>query len=317
MIRINNLNISLDRKEEGSDFDFISHAHSDHIMAAKSSKSVIASDETSDLIYSGYKIGINRAAYPDFIRLIDSGHMLGAKQIAIEDYDSGNKIIYSGDYLMAKSKASNPIKVEGCDILIIDSTYPSEQFVFRDREEVEYEIQEWVERTVRKGIILFGVYPMGKAQEIIKILNEIGIKPAVNRKISAISKVYNKYGQNLDYGSIYEGDEDLFDGDFVGIIGTRSLKKVKHMLSYLHHKPVYTAETTGFSKVFSLSVEKQFELSDHSDFKQALRYIDSADPKKIYTYGENSHIFSANLKKLGYNSEPFQSLKKLGNATSL
>ncbi len=306
MISVNNLNISLDRKEEGSNFDFISHAHSDHIMAAKSSKSVIASDETSDLIYSGYNININKALTPNFIKLIDSGHMLGAKQIAIEDYSSGNKIIYSGDYLMARSKASNPIKVEECDTLIIDSTYPSEQFVFRDREEVEYEIQEWVEKTVRKGIILFGVYPMGKAQEIIKILNEIGIKPAVNKKIASISKVYNKYGQNLKYGSIYDGDEDLLEGDFVGIIGTRSLKKVKHMLSYLHHKQVYTAETTGFSKVFNLSVEKQFELSDHSDFKQALRYIDSSNPKKIYTYGENSYIFSANLKKLGYNAEPFR-----------
>lgn len=306
MITVDGMNISLDEREPQSDMDFISHAHSDHIMAAKKSKAVITSDETSDLIKAAYNIDIIRSDFKSKgISLLNSGHMLGAKQIKVDDPNNDKTIIYSGDYLVENNDPKNKIEIKKSDMLIVDSTYPSPSFKFDDRAETINQIKDWVERSMDKGIILFGSYSMGKPQELISILNEIGIIPVVNKKISMISKVYNKYGCGLKFKSVYDGDENLFDDNFVGIISNISLSRTKHMLSYIHHKKVMTAVTTGFSKVYNLSVDKQFDLSDHSDFYQALQYIDSSNPKEVYTYGQSQDEFALNLRKLGYNAKPF------------
>ena len=50
MLSLNGINISLDRRESGSDIDFISHAHSDHASAAKASGHILASSQTIQLI---------------------------------------------------------------------------------------------------------------------------------------------------------------------------------------------------------------------------------------------------------------------------
>ncbi len=320
MIKVNNFNLSLDRKEKNTDLDFISHAHSDHISASKSSKSVISSDETADLIKAAYDIEVKRAFNYNtkIIKLIDSGHMLGAKQISIEDYNLGKKIIYSGDYLMSESLAAPKIKIEACDVLIIDSTYPSPNFRFNPRKEVEYQIEEWVEKKINEGIILFSAYSMGKAQELIKIMNNIGITPVVNEKINSISKVYNKYNSNLNYVSVYnEADKDrvsdLLNDNFVGIINGNSIKNTKHMLSFLHKKPVFTAVATGFSNIYKSSTDASFQLSDHSDFYQALDYIEATGAKEVYTYGGNSELFAENLRKLKVNAQPFKNFKQTEN----
>ena len=91
MIHVNGLKISLDKREQGSDFDFISHAHSDHVSAAKSSKNAIASSETKDLINAAYGIDITLHGGNGF-ELLDSGHMLGSKQLYINDMGDGRSL---------------------------------------------------------------------------------------------------------------------------------------------------------------------------------------------------------------------------------
>src|SRR5271169_4226361 len=123
MINSNNLRISLDRREPNSDIDFISHAHTDHLAAVKSSKMVLASKQTIQLIEQSQNLAVQRVVDSEKFELIEAGHMLGSKQLVVNDNNSGKKIIYTGDFQMVKSKTSKPIDVKDTDVLIMDSTY--------------------------------------------------------------------------------------------------------------------------------------------------------------------------------------------------
>ncbi len=308
MINIGGYNISLDRREQGTDIDFISHAHTDHIRAARSSKSLLTSDQTSMLIGAAYHIDDverRRIPMPAGIRLINSGHMLGSKQLVVES--DGEKLIYTGDFQLQKSKASPKIDIEQADTVIIDSTYPYTEVRFDERERSEDELKRWVGGRVNEGITIFGSYVMGKAQELIKILNEIGIAPVVSRDISNVSKVYEKSGLRLDYLSMYDDVnecEEAMTSNFVGITDNRSMKSISRKLSYIHGRRVFTAVATGFSKIFDMNTDAQFCISDHADITQSLEYISRTGARRVCTYGQNAERFAASLQAHGISATP-------------
>ncbi len=310
MINSNNLRISLDRKESGSDIDFISHAHTDHLAAAKSSKMVLASKQTIQLIERAQNISItgNRPVLEKGFRLIEAGHMLGSRQLFIDDETSGKRITYTGDFQMSGSKTSNPIEILETDVLIMDSTYENPRIKFDNKYEIETQIQDWTSKKLKEGIVIFGAYAMGKAQELVSILNDAGITPVVSRKIGRISKVYLDNGIMLEYSSMDNSNgnyEDLIRENFVGITETRDLQTMRACLRMAHRKNVFTAVATGFAKSFRFNTDAQFPLSDHADFSQSLEYINATRAREIITYGPNSESFSRNLCSEGYNSVPF------------
>ncbi len=309
MVLINGSEISLDCRMQNSDIDFVSHAHSDHIAAVRKSNAMLCSKETAELVSVAYGLSPKPlASVPEGITLLDSGHMLGSKQLLMEDYNSSKSILYSGDFQLMESVTSNRIRITNADILIIDSTYPDPNIRFDAREEVETALVRWVKRAVKSGIVLFKAYAMGKAQELIRILNMSDITPVVNKKISAINKVYVDNGIDLDYCSAYDEKSDyesIMKENFVGVVDAKNFSDVVGAVSYAHKKRVYTAVATGFAKSFRFNVDAQFCLSDHADFKQSIDYINSVSPKKIYTYGQNRLEFARNLAGYNYDAEPY------------
>lgn len=307
MLNVQDLRISLDRREQGSNVDFVSHAHSDHFSAAKSSKAMLASEQTVQLIEAVQNTALINLYNGNHVHLADAGHMLGSKQLYIDNEEEG-RITYSGDFQMEKSKTSSPIEIVDTDSLILDSTYHWPSLRFDSKREVEVEMQDWVARKLKEGIVLFSAYAMGKAQELIAIFNEIGIKPVVSKKVSTISRVYTRNGVRLDYASAYDEGSDyesVLKGNFLGVTETRALQELKHMLEIAYNKKVFTAVATGFAKIFRFDTDEQFALSDHADFTQSVDYINATNAKKIYTYGHSADKFAANLAKIGYNARPF------------
>ena len=309
MIGPSNLRISLDRRESNADIDFVSHAHTDHVAAVRSSNGVLASNQTIQLIEKSHNVTVRKSTGGQNLRLIEAGHMLGSKQLCTYDEKSGNSVTYTGDFQISKSKTSKPIEVVDTDILIVDSTYADPFMNFSDKNEVESALQDWTLSKLRSGIVIFSAYALGKAQELIAIMNGAGIKPIVSRKISVAAGVYVKNGINLDYCSAYESDaeyNELVRGDFVGITDSRNLSAFKSTLEHAHSKSVYTAVATGFAKVFRFNTDAQFPLSDHADFAQCKEYIDATGAKKVLTYGQNMRSLANNLQKEGYDSMPFE-----------
>jgi Cft2 family RNA processing exonuclease len=309
MIQLDDFALSLDRREKGSTIDFISHAHSDHIAAAKSSRRILASDVTKQLLQTINAIEPQQKIdAPKSLRLINAGHILGSKQIVINDEKAGRKTVYTGDFQLQKSRSCEMIDIEDADTVIIDSTYYQPDIIFDERNEVEPAIQHWADVKLHDGIVLFGTYALGKAQELVSILNESGILPIVSKKISRINKVYQGNGVKLDYASAYEGNDDfqtLLRGNFVGIVDNHLLNSMAVTLSELYNKKVYTAVATGFAKMMKFNTDVQFPLSDHADFKQCVDYINATGAKKVLTYGSNRLELANELVNKGYDVMPY------------
>ena len=310
MLYVNGLAIALDRHESGADINFVSHAHTDHIAAAKRSNPVCASAETLALMDAAYGIRattVNGGRLPESMRMLDSGHMLGAKQLAVTDEAHGTKTLYSGDFQMRKSAAAAPIQITDADVVIIDSTYPYPDVGFDDHDEVEASLQEWTLNAMSNSVVLFSTYAMGKAQELVRVLNNADIRPMVGNKICRINKVYEASGIRLEYAPLHADDGSLAVGsdNFVGIVEGKELKELAYSLAKYEGRNVSTAVASGFAKVFRFNMDAQFPLSDHADFSQSIDYIESTGAKKVVTYGSNQRLFANNLRAKGYDAMPF------------
>ncbi len=314
MLIANNEKISLDKKEAGATIDFISHAHTDHMSALSTARSILSSYQTIELIKartsSSNLFNINLDFSELGIKLLDSGHILGASQLFYYNEQKSQSILYSGDFQMQSPFIGKRIETKNADILIIDSTYPDPEIKFEENSETKKKIQDWVLEKIETGNIFFGSYSLGKAQDIIKILNEIGIIPIVNRQTCAINRVYINFGEDLKYASVYEADsgyDEIMSKNFVGIVELGRLNSLKIELTKAYKKRAYTAVASGLTKIMKFNSDATFELSNHADFEQSIEYIERVAPKKIFTYGTNKDRFARNLAKLGYNASPFES----------
>ena len=296
--------IALDRHEDGTDMNFVSHAHSDHISGLKKRKSAIMSEATMALLHAkGKKAELLQP--PSGVRLLNAGHMLGSRQIYAECDASGSSVIYSGDYQMMRSYTAEPIETKHADVLIIDSTYPDPLVEFDDREEVVSAIQTYSRYKVDRGTVLFGAYSTGKAQELVKILNESGTTPFVDSKIARMNEVYGSFGVKLDYQTLSESGE-VPKANFVGVVSMHDLIDWKIRVASNGWRRAYTAIASGFAKSMTFNTDVQFGLSDHADFRQAVEYIGLCSPKRIYTVGSGAAVFAKNLESSGYAAEPLQ-----------
>lgn len=302
-IGIDNYDIELDLGHTLSNLNFVSHAHSDHTNRAKKGAAILASIETKELIQTRKGVEIKLSEKPVNIDLLDSGHILGSKQLFIDSPEFGYSVVYTGDYQMQASPTAKKIEVKEADVAILDSTYPDPNMVLDDRLEIIDTMQYYVNNKIDKGIVIFGAYSLGKAQELIKIMNEIGIVPAVSKGISKLNTVYKKFGIELDYASVYDAESkfnQLVKDNFVGIVETQRLNELGSKLSSIYNKRVFTAVATGWAKSYKFGTDVQFALSDHADFKQSLDYLQRADPKIVYAVGKESKTMANNLGKFGY-----------------
>ncbi|MGC8648143.1 MAG: hypothetical protein ACP5SJ_01430 [Candidatus Micrarchaeia archaeon] len=307
---IEQVEISLDTRAKGADMDFISHAHTDHISAAKASKRILASRQTERLLEKVYSIKINgkEATGSKNIKMLSAGHILGSRQLLIDDESEGNRILYSGDFQIETPIATEHIETARADTLILDSTYPQLGLKFDPKEEVGDALAKWVENRLDKGIVLISAYAIGKSQELIKLLNEHGLVPIVSSKISKASGVYNEYGEGLKFFSAFGEGEDYeseLKRNFIGIT-EKNISELAAKLSSIYRKKIFTAVATGFSKLYKFDTDAQFAISDHADFYQRLEYIDRVSPKSIFTYGKEAEILAENLRKAGYNAMPYK-----------
>ncbi len=311
---VSGVELSLDERDKNSSVNFVSHAHSDHTTGVNKTKPIFASPITHDLIEARKGIEIKRCNELKNTTLLPSGHIIGSKQLYAET-DNGYSVLYSGDFQTDTPILAEKIITKHADILIMDSTYPNPEVVFDDKQEVTEAIRSYVNNKLEKGIILFGAYSLGKAQDLVKILNDIDIVPVVDKKISTINSIYRDHGVNLKYASFYE-DEEAFEehtkGNFVGIVENNKLGNLSVSLGKAYSKRVFTAVASGFAKIFNMHVDVQFPLSDHADFKQSVSYIEMCSPKLIYTFGPgaNPSVFAKNLSKLGYNAHRFVNYKE-------
>ncbi len=305
--------IALDTKDSEATQNFISHAHSDHIGGARSKIGALASEETRELLKARNSINISLAEPKPGMEMPAAGHILGSRQLYINSEELGYSIVYTGDYQLQESSVAKKIEIKPADIVIMDSTYTDPAIEFDDRDETVSAIQRYILNKLDKGIVMFGTFSLGKAQELIKACNDIGVRPCVTQPIEKVNKVYEQFGIELDYATDYDHAEHTFlhdrSSNFVGIVTNNALKDVVAHTGAFYSRRVYTAVASGFAKMMRFNTDVQFPLSDHADFKQAVEYVERSGARFVYSVGENAELLASNLKKMGYAAAPLANRK--------
>ncbi|MGC8675968.1 MAG: hypothetical protein ACP5T3_00420 [Candidatus Micrarchaeia archaeon] len=301
LLDIGSCTVSIDSRED-ADLHFVSHAHSDHTAGVRNYSVLLASEATKDILEAKGKKGISLAASPSNVKLLNAGHVLGSKQLFAEDTERGYDVVYTGDYQTDDPLLAEKIETRHADIAIMDSTYPYPNLHFEDKNEVIIAMQHYARMKLEKGSVIFRAYSLGRAQEIIRIYNEIGIVPVVSGEIARISRIYEKYGVHLVF-SEYDGSR-LPNSNFLGIFTSSDFCKVtKKFASESRRK--FTAVATGWAKLLRFDTDVQFALSDHADFRQAVQYVEATSPKLVLTVGAGAVLLAAKLKGMGYEARPF------------
>lgn len=282
------LSISLDSPR--GDVSFLSHAHSDHASGMKKQRKVICSEATFDLAGLCSEIVSVPGA-----RMVDAGHIFGSRQLVAEE--DGKKTVYTGDISLHRNIFGNSAAIEQCDRLIIEATYGgSPEYDFPELSEVYAEISSWVKANESSNLII-GAYEMGKAQELVKVLNEYcALAPIVTRKTERFCSIFERHGVKLDRVPVGSDEaEEAMSRRFVAIVPMRHAKRYfAHRLSDAFGRKTLCAVATGWALAYRFDADAAFPLSDHADFNGLLTYIRGSGAREIEFFaGDGGRLLSA------------------------
>jgi len=246
---------------------FVTHAHLDHAKAFYIPYlTKYSSKETNDLltIYGGKianwkPVSCGKGVTFDDVEIVphNSGHVLGSYQYEVST-PWGN-VVYTGDINFSEARTVKVAEIVPCDILILEATFGSPNFIFPPEEQVATEILEWAVDSLKRGKIpAFQTDPLGNAQEIIRIFNELTRIPVMTHsRVTGINRVYEVYGHKFSYldANSEEAAEAASSGECI-FIAPKGLNLSKY--------PEFdSALVSGWAL---WAKRKAFALSDHADF---------------------------------------------------
>lgn len=286
----------------------ISHAHSDHISAFKRvSKKLLLSNETASLL-SSPNAELVKAPFSKKIEfegfglsLESSCHILGSSQIVCE---GEKKVVITSDFQLQPSLILPEAEIHSSDVLVIESTFGMPFFQFPKRENVYEQIGSFIKDAVKqKKFVVLSGYALGKAQELVKIVNEFsGEVPLLHEKVFAFSKIYEENSAKL--GKFELLDNNLKDFNVLILPPQILSKSILEAIQYSIKRKVVSGFCTGWNFRFKF-YDKVFSLSDHADFQQLLRYVKESDPKMVFTmHGFARELSRSIQRRLKINSRP-------------
>ncbi|MFB0559882.1 MAG: MBL fold metallo-hydrolase [Candidatus Lokiarchaeia archaeon] len=340
VIEVDDLKFLLDPRVN-ADFDsanlvLVTHGHGDHISGlleaseeVRAGASRITHEITrlvrekrerkvlENIVYLDGTFGIKTDDFS--IEAYDAGHCMGSLQFKI---DTGEQLIgYTGDINFCESVTERRADVMDCDILVIEATFGSEEYVFPEREELDAEILDYVERFVSDGVplILMG-YSLGKCQELTRLISRgLGYDVLVSRQIFDFNRIFERFKSGLgNYLQIdsEEGREIIEEGG--GVILLPQFRLIKNApdrlakslnLKTLPKIAVCSGWAANRSFFFAMQqaykIDTVFPLSSHADFNQLLEYVSAVEPRQVYTtFGNPLNLAKQIKKRLKINAQP-------------
>ncbi|MGL6226832.1 MAG: MBL fold metallo-hydrolase RNA specificity domain-containing protein [Thermoguttaceae bacterium] len=297
-----NLAIDSTRRQENG---FISHAHGDH--SARHQRS-FCTPETAALcrLRLRGKHNFQELTYEKpfswaglQLTLYPAGHCLGSAMLHVQDEETGESLLYSGDFKLGPSSTSIPARPVSADSLIMECTFGEPLYCLPPRQTVIDQFLDEVRRTIayNRTPVVFA-YTLGKSQEITKILTDAGFPVRQHKDIYAISQIYESFGVSL--GDVLPLTSRIAPSDRVLILPARG------DFFETETEPT-TFALTGWaqnrSAPYRLGVDFAFPLSDHADYNDLISLVEQVQPKTVYcTHGPDS--FVDRLLDRGFNAKP-------------
>jgi putative mRNA 3-end processing factor len=296
---------------------FVSHAHGDHIGRHDRTIATAAT-----LALMRHRLGEPRRrpteALPALCRapfglgeltleLFAAGHVLGSAQLRVTR--DGRSVGYTGDLCTEPTHAAEPAEVMPCDALVMESTFGHPRYVFPPKAEVLAAVRRFVDGALADGVtpVLLG-YALGKAQEILKYLSDLGYACRAHPVVHAVNRVYEANGVALPNVRLL-GPEGAGANEVV--VAPPHLARSPAMRSVRKRR---TAILTGWAidgARWFRGVDAAFPLSDHADFPSLVRYAKATGAGRVFTVHGHVEPLAAALRREGIRAEPLKAQQQL------
>ncbi|MDE1724867.1 MAG: exonuclease [Thaumarchaeota archaeon] len=306
LVTRNNTRINLDPKHGvQNEINFVSHAHLDHLHNQRGQSVLIASKQTSEIAkLRGYDIKNYVENYENFT-MIDTGHILGAKGLLVDD------LFYTGDISIRDRGFMKGAKVPKCKTLITECTFGMPEYVFPSISDTVKRVNEIISEFYGRGkpVILLG-YELGKAQILSYLFSHW--QPYYHDSVKKVNDLYRSFGIPLNESIGHTEAESM------GLLERKPWLMIAPNLSgrnvfIKHMKSKYDAITIGFSGwaqssrfSFARGHDYSIPLSDHCDYDELIHMIEQCNPEKIYTVHGFVDEFASDLVKRGYDAQPLR-----------
>jgi Cft2 family RNA processing exonuclease len=215
--------------------------------------------------------------------------------------DGERTLLYTGDFKLDESATSEPAELPQADILIMESTFGRPQYRLPPREQVVARLLEIVFDTLADEITpVVHAYPLGKSQEVTRILTLNGVPVLQHRVIYEVSRSYEQCGVDL-------GDYALFNGQPLNGHAVVTLPRSAREFRLPKLGKTVSIAVTGWamdeSAKYRLGVDHALPLSDHADYDQLIETVRRVEPREVFcTHGPPE--FADHLCDLGFNAYP-------------
>ena len=279
----------------------VTHAHSDH--ATSGHGAVLATRETLEIM--ALRLGADFAGATQVAALGEqialggatvsfhpAGHVLGSAQIAVET--PGLRIVAAGDYKRRPDPTCAPFEPVPCDIFITEATFGLPVFRHPDpRTEIArllHSLAQFPERTH-----LVGVYALGKAQRLIRLLRDAGYEAPIFLH-GALRRLCDYYvAQGIELGELVDATEGRGRSrDFAGqiVLGPTSAFEGAWIRRFADPLIGFAS---GWMQVRARArqrgVELPLVLSDHCDWSELTETLTELAPAEVWvTHGREEAL---------------------------
>lgn len=299
--------LRLDCGKPGPGPAIVTHAHLDHLRG-----NAHMTEPTRDFLAA--RLGLVDAKRLDLqkptqlegweVTLHEAGHCLGAAMV-----EAGG-VLYTGDFNPTPALTAPGARPVQCEVLVIESTYGDPRYTLPPRDLTLASLDAWLDRSLPQGGVALGCHQLGRAQELVAILNRRGVEPAVSPDIRALCDIYRKHGVGVR-------DRDATPGEMYGTLEPHQAMIVPRQM--LAHGSAYArhlreaggraAYVSGWCAVYSYfdkyDIDAQFALTDHATFEQLLSFAEACKPRRVYTVmGRTAPLAREMARRLGVPATP-------------
>ena len=282
----------------------VTHGHADHARAGN--RHVLATARTLDIMKLRYGADFasaaQTAAYGESldvngvsVTFHPAGHVLGSAQISVEH--RGTRITVSGDYKRHVDPTAEAFELAPCDVFITEATFGLPVFRHPDPDaeiaRLLASVAEFPDRTH-----LVGVYALGKAQRVLRLLRDNGYdRPIfVHGSLFALCEYYEEQGIRLGEllpATVEDRGGQAFAGEIV--LGPPSAFNSPWVRRF---SDPLIAFASGWMMIRQRSRQRGVELplviSDHCDWDELLTSIDDTGAEEVWvTHGREEALVRA------------------------
>jgi putative mRNA 3-end processing factor len=284
----------------------ITHGHSDH--ARPGHGAYLSTGEAAPVIR--HRLGdirLDTVRYGETLRIggatfsfHPAGHVPGSAQIRVEV--GGEVWVVSGDYKTVDDGLSEPFEPVRCHTFITESTFGLPIYAWTPQEALARDLNAWWAETAAAGKrAVLGVYALGKAQRILRLLDP-SIGPILTHgAIEAVTEVLRAQGLPLpDTIQITAGtDLKAHPGAMVlappSALGSAWMRRLG---------PVSTGFASGWMQLRGVrrrrAADRGFVVSDHADWDGLNAAIAATGASRVFVTHGYTQSFARWLSEQGY-----------------